>query len=100
MYFHKISSLSLAVFVSIFLMTPSVTSRHQQGPDSQCAGTSTKMLVTEGGAPVPPYPPPPQPPKRVLSASSQPALMAEGGAPVPPYPPPPPPPSNDRFLAV
>ena len=92
MYFHKISSLGLAVLVSIAVVAPSVTSRRQQGPDPRCAGTSTKMWVPDGRGPVPPYLPPL--PKRVLSANSQPDLMAEGGAPVPPYPPPPKPPTR------
>jgi hypothetical protein len=95
MYSQKLSSLGLAVLTSIALVV-SVTSRRQQGPDPQCAGTSTKMWVAEGGAPVPPYPPPPKPPKRSLSTNAQAVLVAEGGAPVPPYPPP----SNAKFVAA
>jgi len=83
MYSQKLSSLGLAVLASIVLVVPSVTSRRHQGPDQQCAGTSTETWVADGGAPVPPYTPPP-PPK--ASANTRSPLVADGGAPVPPYP--------------
>lgn len=83
MYSQKLSGLGLAVLASIVLVAPSVSSGLHQRPDHQCAGTSTKTLVVDGGAPVPSYPPPP---KRSGSANSQPTLLADGGAPVPTYP--------------
>ena len=94
MYSQRLSNWGLAVLASIILVALSVTLTRPQGPDQQCSRTSTKTLIADGGAPVPPYPPSP---KRNGSSNSQPTLLADGGAPVPPYPPKP---TNTQFLAA
>jgi len=83
MYSRKLSSLVLAVFASITLSAPSLSSTDQVRRDQQSNGTSAQPWVADGGAPVPPYPQPP--------ASDRPrsTMVADGGAPVPPYPQPP-----------
>lgn len=98
MYSRKLSSLVLAVFTSIVLVAPSVSSTDQPRQDRQSVAAPVRSQFADGGAPVPPYPPksyfrpltadggapvPPYPKPPVIN------LTADGGAPVPPYPQPP-----------
>src|SRR6266566_3593668 len=107
MYSRKLSSLVLAVFTSIALEVPSVSSTDQQQHRRQLVGApvSVHPQVADGGAPVPPVPTPiptsnltadggaPVPPVPHVRPAN---LMADGGAPVPPVPKPP----MTRFVAV
>ncbi len=83
MYSRKLSSLVLAVFASFVVLVPSTRSTGQMSQDQQSNGTPTHTWVTDGGAPVPPYPKPP------ASVNLKSTVIADGGAPVPPYPLPP-----------
>jgi hypothetical protein len=97
MHFQKLSSLVLAVFASVVLVAPSVSSTDQPRHDGQslAAGGAPvppvphfkqhKTLVADGGAPVPPVPP-------IVPSN----LVVDGGAPVPPVAKPP----VTTFIAV
>ena len=104
MYSRKLIGLLFGLFVSIVLVLPSVSLKHQPGSHGQSVTVPVRHLTADGGGPVPPYPPPPSvlvvdgggpvPPYPLPvppgSGNAQSTLLADGGGPVPPYPPKPP----------
>jgi hypothetical protein len=77
MHFQKLSSLVLAVFASVVLVAPSVSSTDQPRHDGQSLAAPVQHPVADGGTPVPPVP----------HFKQHKTFVADGGAPVPPVPP-------------
>jgi len=100
MFSRKLIGLLFGLFVSIVLVLPSVSLKHQPRSHGQSVTVPVRHLTADGGGPVPPYPPPPPSvlvveggdpvPLPPGSGNAQSTLLADGGGPVPPYPPKPP----------